>query len=575
MNGFRCYISRHNKAYAHPQTPMYLDISTLQRNGRTYQRVLLRESYRQNGKVKKRTLANLSTCSQEEIEAIQLALRHKHNLAQLGSVEQDLTVQQGPSVGAVWLVYQVARRLGIANALGNSREGKLALWQVIARTIDQGSRLSAVRLAGHHAACDVLDLGPFHEEHLYANLDWLKAHQVAIENKLFRKLSAGQRTELFLYDVTSSYLEGEKNQLAAFGYNRDGKKGKRQIVIGLLCEREGTPLSIEIFKGDTQDPQSFASQVSKVAERFGGGAVTFVGDRGMIKGPQIEQLKAYEDHEFHYITAITKPQIEKLLAQGDIQIGLFDQALAEVLLEDGLRYVLRRNPSRAEEIKRNREDKYQALRRLVDEQNRYLHEHPRATPEVARRKIQCKSQKLKINNWVVVSSEQRTISLSKDHEKLQEIAKLDGCYVIRTDLPMATACKELVHERYKDLALVEWAFRTSKTVQLEMRPIHVRLADRTRAHAFVVMMAYRIVKELASCWRSIEFTVEEGLKELNALCVTEVSIPGQGSYHRIPEPRDLSRQLLEAAHVKLPTFLPSKGVKVATKKKLTSRRKAA
>jgi len=554
---------------------MHLDISTLQRNGRTYKRVLLRESYRQDGKVKKRTIANLSACSGEEIEAIQLALRHKHNLTQVGSAEQALCVQQGPSVGAVWLVYQVARRLGIATALGNSREGKLALWQVIARVIDQGSRLSAVRLAGNHAACDVLDLGSFHEEHLYANLDWLKAHQVEIENKLLRKASAGQATELFLYDVTSSYLEGEKNQLAAFGYNRDGKKGKRQIVIGLLCDREGTPLSIEVFKGNTQDTQTFASQVSKVAERFGGGAVTFVGDRGMIKGPQIQELKAYEDHEFHYITAITKPQIEKLLAQGDIQIGLFDQPLAEVQAEDDLRYVLRRNPSRAEEIKRAREDKYRALRRAVDEQNRYLQEHPRATLEVARRRIERKSQQLKTDKWVVVSSEERAIALSKDNEQLQEVAKLDGCYVLRTDLSPVAASKELVHGRYKDLALVEWAFRTSKTVQLEIRPIHVRLADRTRGHAFVVMLAYRIIKELASCWRSIDLTVEEALRELDALCVTEVSIAGKGAYHRIPEPRELSSQLLEAAKVKLPSVLPSKGVKVATKKKLTSRRKAA
>jgi hypothetical protein len=554
---------------------MYLDISTLQRNGRTYKRVLLRESYRLGGTVKKRTVANLSACSDEEIEAIQLALRHKHNLTQVGSAEQALCVQQGPSVGAVWLVYQVARRLGIATALGNSREGKLALWQVIARVIDQGSRLSAVRLAGNHAACDVLDLGSFHEEHLYANLDWLKAHQVEIENKLLRKASAGQATELFLYDVTSSYLEGEKNQLAAFGYNRDGKKGKRQIVIGLLCDREGTPLSIEVFKGNTQDTQTFASQVSKVAERFGGGAVTFVGDRGMIKGPQIQELKAYEDHEFHYITAITKPQIEKLLAQGDIQIGLFDQPLAEVQAEDDLRYVLRRNPSRAEEIKRAREDKYRALRRAVDEQNRYLQEHPRATLEVARRRIERKSQQLKTDKWVVVSSEERAIALSKDNEQLQEVAKLDGCYVLRTDLSPVAASKELVHGRYKDLALVEWAFRTSKTVQLEIRPIHVRLADRTRGHAFVVMLAYRIIKELASCWRSIDLTVEEALRELDALCVTEVSIAGKGAYHRIPEPRELSSQLLEAAKVKLPSVLPSKGVKVATKKKLTSRRKAA
>ena len=554
---------------------MYLDISTLQRNGRTYKRVLLRESYRLDGKVKKRTIANLSACSDEEIEAIRLALRHKHDLANMGSAEESVSVQQGPSVGAVWLVYQVARRSGITGALGNSREGKLALWQVIARVIDQGSRLSAVRLAGNHAACDVLDLESFHEEHLYANLDWLAAHQAKIENRLFRRASAGRSTELFLYDVTSSYLEGAKNQLAAFGYNRDGKKGKRQIVIGLLCDREGTPLSIEVFKGNTQDTKTFASQVAKVSERFGGGAVTFVGDRGMIKGPQIEELKAYEDHEFHYITAITKPQIEKLLAQGDIQIGLFDQALAEVQVEDDLRYVLRRNPSRGEEIKRNREDKYQTLRRAVEQQNSYLQEHPRATLDVARRKIERKSEKLKIDKWVVVSSQERTISLSVDNESLREIAKLDGCYVLRTDLSTAAACKELVHERYKDLALVEWAFRTSKTVQLEMRPIHVRLADRTRGHAFVVMMAYRIVKELASCWKSIDLTVQEGLKELNALCVTEISIAGQGSYHRIPEPRELSRQLLEAANVKLPTFLPNKGVKVATKKKLTSRRKAA
>lgn len=554
---------------------MYLDISTLHRNGRTYKRVLLRQSYRDHGKVKKRTIANLSACSEAEIEALQLALRHKQDLSQVGSVEEFLAVQQGPSVGAVWLVYELAHRLGIASALSNSREGKLALWQVIARVIDQGSRLSAVRLASTHGTCDVLDLEAFHEEHLYANLDWLHEHQVEIEKKLFRKVTGRQKSDLFLYDVTSSYLEGEKNQLAAFGYNRDGKKGKRQIVIGLLCDGKGIPLSIEVFQGNTQDTKTFGHQVMKVAERFGGGAVTFVGDRGMIKGPQIEELKSYEDHEFHYITAITKPQIEKLLHAGELQVGLFDEALGEVQVSDGLRYVLRRNPARAEEIKQSREEKYRSLGEAVEEQNRYLREHPRATTEVARRKIEAKSQRLKIHEWVIVSLQERTISLSKDIEQLQEIEKLDGCYVLKTDLSPATASKELIHARYKDLALVEWAFRTSKTVQLEIRPIHVRLANRTRAHAFVVMMAYRIIKELACCWQSFDLTVEEGLKELDALCVTEVSISGGRGYHRIPEPRDLSQRLLEAADVKLPTFLPSKGVNVVTKKKLTPRRKAA
>ena len=284
---------------------MYLDVSTVQHNGRTYQRVLLRESYRDQGQVKKRTLANLSSCSDPEIEALQLALRHKQDLVQLGSLQEQVVVQQGASIGAVWLVYTLARRLGITAALGPTREGKLALWQVIARVIDQGSRLSAVRLAGTHAAAELLELDPFHEEHLYANLDWLQAQQVVIEQKLFHRLHRGQPPELFLYDVTSSYLEGEHNQLAAFGYNRDGKKGKRQIVIGLLCDDQGTALSIEVFQGNTADPQTFGPQVTKVAQRFGGGAVTFVGDRGMIKGPQIEALSAYKDHKFHYITAIT------------------------------------------------------------------------------------------------------------------------------------------------------------------------------------------------------------------------------------------------------------------------------
>ena len=554
---------------------MYLDISVLRRNARSYRRVLLRESYRDNGKVKKRTIANLSACSEQEIKAIQLGLQHKDNLTEVGTIDESLTLRQGASVGAVWLVYKIACRLGIAAALGSSRQGKLALWQVIARVIDQGSRLSAVRFGANHAACDVLDLEAFHEEHLYANLDWLHENQERIEKKLYRKRHGNNPVELFLYDVTSSYLEGEKNELAAFGYNRDGKRGKQQVVIGLLCDSSGTPLSIEVFAGNTQDTKTFGHQVAKVAARFGGAVVTFVGDRGMIKGPQIEQLQAYNDHEFHYITAITKPQIEKLLREDKIQISLFDQELGEVQLQEGLRLVLRRNPLRADEMKRSRQRKYQALLEFIAEQNRYLLEHSRAKEAVAERKVNDKRKQLKMDAWTVVTSEMRTITVKKETDQLQEVEKLDGCYVLKTDLSADKASKEVVHDRYKDLALVEWAFRTSKTVQLEMRPVNVRLESRTRGHAFVVMMAYRIVKELASLWASLDVTVEEGLKELDALCSTEVSIPGGGCFQRIPEPRTLSQQLLAAADVQLPSVLPSKGISVATKKKLPLRRKAA
>jgi len=554
---------------------MYIDTCTVTTKGRTYKRILLRESYRDNSEVKKRTIANLSTCSDQEVEAIKLALAHRDNLAELGSVSENLTLRQGDSVGAVWVVYQIACRLGISSALGSSRQGKLALWQVIARVIDQGSRLSAVRFGANHAACDILNCETFHEEHLYANLDWLQENQEDIENKLFRRLQGQKKIELFLYDVTSSYLEGSHNELAAFGYNRDRKRGKQQIVIGLLCDAKGTPLSIEVFSGNTTDTKTFGQQVTKVAKRFGAQSVTFVGDRGMIKGPQIEQLQQYKDHEFHYITAITKPQIEKLLQNNKIQLSLFDQELGEVQLEEGVRFVLRRNPVRAEEIKQSREDKYQSLLTLVEKQNDYLLEHPKAKLSTAKQKIEDKSKKLKIDGWICVSCKERTLSVSKDAEQLQEMEKLDGCYVLKTDIDRDKVPKETIHDRYKDLALVEWAFRTSKTAQLEMRPVNVRLESRTRGHAFVVMMAYQIVKELADLWSSLDLTVQEALSELDALCSTEVSIAGRGCFLRIPEPRELSRQLLELADIKLPSILPSKGIRVATKKKLPSRRKAA
>jgi len=240
---------------------MYIDTSHITRGGKTYSRHLLRESYRANGKVLHRTIANVSHCSAAEIEAMRLALRHKDNLEHLGTIQDAITLKQGVSFGAVWTVYHIARRLGIEKALGTTREGKLALWQVVARVLDQGSRLSAVRLAMSHAACDVLGLDAFDEDALYENLAWLAGAQAQREDRLFAQRTKTTPVRLFLYDVTSSYLEGTHNALAAFGYNRDGKKGKRQIVIGLLCDEAGQPGSIAVFPGHTHDPHTFAAQI--------------------------------------------------------------------------------------------------------------------------------------------------------------------------------------------------------------------------------------------------------------------------------------------------------------------------
>jgi len=546
---------------------MYVDASTSQGK---YKRYLLRENYRENGKIKHRTIANLSKCSEEEIAAIRLALKHKKDLIKLATASEVVSLHQGLSVGAVWLVFDIARELGIVKALGNSREGKTALWQVIARVISQGSRLSAVRLAGSHAACDILGLGAFNEDDLYSNLDWLCKKQEVIEDRLFKSTHGEDRPALFLYDVTSSYLEGQYNELGEFGYNRDGKKGKKQIVIGLLCDEDGRPVSIEVFKGNTQDPATVASQVRKVADRFGGGDVTFVGDRGMLKSTQVKDLVG---HGFHYITAITKPQIETLLKESVIQMDLFDQDLSEVETDEGVRYVLRRNPLRAAEIAASRKSKIESVEKLVRSQNKYLKEHPRAKEEVALRKVCERCKRLKISSWMDASVLEREIFLSFDEGALSEASKLDGCYVLKTDLSKEYANKETIHARYKDLSLVEWAFRTSKTVELEMRPLFVRLESRTRGHALVVMLAYRIVNELAKRWSEIDLTVQEGLSELSQLCAIQMHVNGEPRCNKIPEPRESVANLLRSAKVKLPEVLPCKGIKVATRKKLTENRK--
>jgi hypothetical protein len=223
-------------------------------NGTVYRCVLLRRSYREGNTVKNRTIAKLAHCTPQEIEALRLALRYKDDLTVLGSVHTALELQEGPAVGAVWTIYHVAHQLGLDKALGTDVAGKLALWQVIARVIDQGSRLSAVRLAQTQAACELWGCTRGFDEHdLYAHRAWLADPQAISERRVFAARRGHHKAALFLYEVPSSYLEGHCNALAAFGYNRDGKAGKPQVVVGLLSEEEGAPGSTDVFAGNTPD----------------------------------------------------------------------------------------------------------------------------------------------------------------------------------------------------------------------------------------------------------------------------------------------------------------------------------
>ena len=544
---------------------MYVDTTISKRGDKTYTRHLLRRTFREGGTVKHETLLNLSNCPKDEIAALKLALKHKGNLTALASIS-DIVPTLGKRIGAVFALNTLAKRIGIVRALGEDRQGKLALLQVLARVIDQGSRLSAVRLAESHAICEILGIDKLDEDDLYENLGWLATQQEEIEKKLFASRYRDKIPTLFLYDVTSSYLEGECNALGAYGYNRDRKKGKLQIVVGLLTGPDGLPVAVRVFEGNTNDGKTVSEQVRILAESFGVKAVTLVGDRGMLKGPQIDELP----DDFRYITAITKPQIAKMLAEGAFQMELFTSQVCEVNIND-IRYVMRCNPLRAEEMKASRASKLAAVEKMAAAQTKHLAEHPKADATKALARVTSKIKQLKAEAWIIATLNERKITAEKDDAALSNAGLLDGCYVIKSDVPKAAADAQTLHDRYCDLENVERAFRTAKTAHLELRPVYVQKASSTRGHVFVVMLALLLQREVERCWAELNITVEEGIDELGAISEIEIRL-GDTSINTIPRPNARAALLLEKATISLPTAIPLPKANVHTKKKLQEER---
>jgi len=537
---------------------MYVDKSTATKNGKKYTRYLLRTSTRQGKKTIKTTILNITPFGEQTCEAIRFALSNKDKLNELGidtnnlrTISKDLQLTQDKPIGDVWLLHQLATKLGITDALGDSTEARLALWQIIARTFDQGSRLSATRLA-RNREIDFLRLDSFTENDLYNNLDWIADNQTRIEKALYKRCYGNKPCKLFLYDVTSSYFEGIQNELAAYGYNRDGKRGKKQIVVGLLCAEDGTPVAVEVFEGNTNDTKTFHSQIRKVADRFNAVQVVFVGDRGMIKSAQQKELT---EENFGFITALTKSQIETLIKKDIVQLELFDEEINEVVTEDGKRYILKRNPVRADEVAASRKSKLQSLQDYIAKKNEYLSSHRNASPEKALRHVQGRAITLKIDAWGKCEVNDRKITLQIDESKLTELSLLDGCYCLTTNVSADVMNKKAVHARYKDLAMVEEAFRTCKTGHLKLRPIYVRKSSRTRGHVFVVMLSYLLVRELRVVWRDVDATVEECLDLLSGLCGVRVMVRGREIY-TIPKPRTELARLFKLSGVSAPKALP-------------------
>ena len=408
---------------------------------------------------------------------------------------------------------------------------------------------------------EVLALPRFDEDDLYAALDDLCARQEKIEAALYaRYLRQHPRPpHMFLYDVTSSYLEGTQNELGAFGYDRDGKKGKLQIVIGLLSDGEGEPLAVRVMAGNTADSTTVVEQIKILQKQFQVKDVIFVGDRGMVKSPGKQAL---QDAHLHYITALTDPQIRHLLHQGTLQLGLFHEQVCEVEAEQ-VRYVLRKNEAEAARQRHRREDKLSKLEAKVAARNEAVQEKPRCQPEAGKRNLEAWAAQHKLTGLVELQLEGRTLTLTRDLAAIEKALELAGCYVVTSDVPQQELSTQEVHDGYLRLQKVERDFRALKTGLLEVRPIFLRNEKRTRGHVLCCMLALKLIREMERKLR-LRFgttdqdphalTLPDALAALSTLCLLHYQVDEKTTVTKLPQPTAHQKQILEALGVSLPAM---------------------
>ena len=467
--------------------------------------ILLRESCRQGRKVRKRTLANLTHWPVEVVEGLKALLKGGKVIAggqdgEGGAVGAGFEIVRSLPHGHVAAVLGTLKNLQLDKVVASRRcrERDLAVAMIVARVIDPRSKLATARgLSGETAFTSLgeeLGVSDADENDLYAAMDWLLPRQERIEAKLAaRHLHDGT---LVLYDVTSTYFEGVSCPLAQLGHNRDGKRGKLQIVLGLLCEVEGRPVAVEVFEGNVADPSTLSTQIRKVRQRFGVQRVVLVGDRGMLTEARIrEELSPVDGLD--WITALRAPAIRKLVQAGHLDVSLFDQRdLGEIASPEypGERLVVCRNPLLAAERRQKRQELLAATERelekiavAVGRQRRPL----RGADKIGLR-VGKVMNRFKVAKHFRIEITEESFRYERDEEKIAQEAALDGIYVIRTSVPAEALDAETTVRAYKGLSKVERAFRTFKTIELKVRPIGHRLPDRVRAHVLLCMLAYYV-----------------------------------------------------------------------------------
>ncbi len=468
--------------------------------------ILLREGYREGGQVKNRTLANLTHWLPDKVDLLRRLLRGEA----LAPVGQLFEVVASPHHGHVQAVRIAMQRVGFDTLIASrpSRERELVVAMVAARILEPDSKLATTRWWHTTTLPHELGVSDADEDDLYEAMDWLLARQERIEQKLAaRHLTAGG---LVLYDLTSSYVEGTTCPLAALGHNRDGKRGKRQVNYGLLTDGRGCPVAVSVFKGNTGDPTTLLPNVTRVRERFGIEALVLVGDRGMISQTKITVLKTLEGVD--WITALKTGALRGLVADGALQLGLFDERnLFELTHPDfpGERLVACRNP----ELAKLRAHKRQALLAAT------LKELEKVRAMVARGRLKGRDaigvrvgkvvNKYKVAKHFRLDIADDRLDFHVDEPRVAAEAALDGLYVVRTSVPAERLSAEDAVRNYKRLSDVERAFRSLKTIDLKVRPIHHRREPRVRAHIFLCMLAYYVEWHLREAWRPLLFSDED------------------------------------------------------------------
>ena len=467
---------------------------------------LLREAFRDGARVRKRTLANLSALSDEQIFAIRAILRGE-SLSPAGELFEAIASRPHGHVQAVRLAMQ---RLGVTRLLGTraSRERELVGALVAARVLAPHTKLATTRWWHTTTLAEECKLDGADADDLYAAMDWLLKRQGAIEKKLAaRHLKAGG---LVLYDLTSSYFEGSGCPLAKMGYNRDGKKGKLQVNYGLVSDARGCPIAVSVFDGNTADCETLTAQVARLKDEWGIERFVVVGDRGMISQKGIDELKTHPGVD--WITALKSAQIRCLVAAGGLQLGLFDERpLFEFTHADypGERLIACRNRELAKLRAAKRQALLEATSTELEKVRAMVERKTLSGGDRIGLRVGRVVNKYKMAKHFALEIDEHRLAFRIRDEQVKEEAALDGIYVLRT--PLAAEQMDAAHivRSYKSLAAVERAFRCLKTIDLKVRPIHHRLAERVRAHLFLCLLAYYVKWHMREAWRAMLFADED------------------------------------------------------------------